>query len=214
MSCKIRASLVSHIVKNLLAIQENWVRSLGQEDPQKKWMATHFNILAWRSTWTEKPFRLQSMVSQRFGLDWTTNTHTLIHTHTESHYWNYFGSFLVKLTIQHRNSTLDHLAHRNENICPHKNLYIDSHSSFLFNTRTWIKYPLLMSIGKSAKPPYWPCSFLHINQLNLALLYQVILLAFLLRKDKIQMYLVSTVPGTGDTKIKDRRDLYFHGAWN
>ena len=157
-----------HIEKNLLAIQENWVRSLGQEDLQEKWMATHFNILVWRSTWTEKPCRLQSMVSQRFGLDWTTNTHTHTHTHTESHYWNYFGSFLVKLTIQHRNSTLDHLAHRNENICLQKNLYIDSHSSFLFNRVTWNKYPLLMSIRKSAKPPYLPWSYLTYKSTKLS----------------------------------------------
>ena len=40
------------------------VRSLGQEDPLKKEMATHTHILAWRVPWTEEPGQLQSMVSQ------------------------------------------------------------------------------------------------------------------------------------------------------
>ena len=43
------------MVKNPLAIQETWVRSLGQEDPLEKGMATHSSILAWRIPWTEKP---------------------------------------------------------------------------------------------------------------------------------------------------------------
>ena len=41
-----------------------WVRSLGQEDPLEKEMATHSNILAWRIPWTEEPGGLQSMESQ------------------------------------------------------------------------------------------------------------------------------------------------------
>jgi len=41
-----RASLVAQMVKNLLAMQETWVRSLSQEDPLEKGMATHSNILA------------------------------------------------------------------------------------------------------------------------------------------------------------------------
>ena len=44
-----RASLVAQTVKNLPAMQETWVRSLGQEDPMEKEMATHSSILAWRS---------------------------------------------------------------------------------------------------------------------------------------------------------------------
>ena len=54
------ASLVAQMVKNLPAIQETWVRSLGWEDPLEKEMATHSNILAWRIPWTEEPGRLQS----------------------------------------------------------------------------------------------------------------------------------------------------------
>ena len=46
------ASLVVQLVKNLPAMQETWVRSLGWEDPLEKGKATHFSILAWRITWT------------------------------------------------------------------------------------------------------------------------------------------------------------------
>jgi len=51
-------------VKCLPAMQETWVRSLGQEDPLEKEMATHSSSLAWKIPWTEKPGRLQSMGSQ------------------------------------------------------------------------------------------------------------------------------------------------------
>ena len=44
---------VAQMVKNLPAVQESWVRSLGQEDPLKKGMAMHSSILAWRILWTE-----------------------------------------------------------------------------------------------------------------------------------------------------------------
>ena len=57
------------MVKNLPAVQESWVRSLGWEDPLEKEMATHSSILAWRIPWTEKPGRLQSIGSQRVGHD-------------------------------------------------------------------------------------------------------------------------------------------------
>ena len=56
-------------VKNLPAMQETWVQSLGQEDPLEKGMATHSSILVWRIPWTEEPDRLQSMGSQRVGRD-------------------------------------------------------------------------------------------------------------------------------------------------
>ena len=48
-------------VKNLSAMQETWVLSLGWEDPLEQEMATHSSILAWEIPWTEKPGRLQSM---------------------------------------------------------------------------------------------------------------------------------------------------------
>ena len=58
---KFRASLVAQMVKNLPAVQESRVRSLGREDPLEKGMATHSSILAWRIPWTEEPDGLQSM---------------------------------------------------------------------------------------------------------------------------------------------------------
>ena len=48
-------------VKNLPAMEETWVRSLGWEDPLEKGMVTHSSILAWRIPWTEEPGGLQSM---------------------------------------------------------------------------------------------------------------------------------------------------------
>ena len=53
-------SLVAQMVKNLPAMQETWVQSLGQEDPLEKEMATHSSILVWKIPWTEEPGRLQS----------------------------------------------------------------------------------------------------------------------------------------------------------
>ena len=60
---------MAQMVKNLLAMQETWVQSLGQEDPLEKGMATHSSILAWRIPWTEESGGLQSMGSQRVGHD-------------------------------------------------------------------------------------------------------------------------------------------------
>ena len=57
------------MVKNLPAIWEPWVQSLGGEDPLEKEMATHSSILAWRIPWAEEPGGLWSMGSQRVGLD-------------------------------------------------------------------------------------------------------------------------------------------------
>ena len=59
------ASLVVQMVKNLPAMWETWVQSLGWEDPLEKGTATHSSTLAWRIPWTEEPDRLQSMGSQR-----------------------------------------------------------------------------------------------------------------------------------------------------
>ena len=55
---------VAQMVKNLLAMGEIPVRSLGGEDHLKKGMATHSSILAWRIPWSEEPGELQSMGSQ------------------------------------------------------------------------------------------------------------------------------------------------------
>ena len=64
---------VAQMVKNQPAMQETWVlqetqvRSLGQEDPLEKGMATHSSILAWRIPWIEEPGGVQSMGLQRVG---------------------------------------------------------------------------------------------------------------------------------------------------
>ena len=63
------ASLVAQMVKNLPAMQETWVQSLGREDPLEKDMATHSSILAWEIPWAEETGRLQSMGSQRVKHD-------------------------------------------------------------------------------------------------------------------------------------------------
>ena len=55
--------------KNLPAMQETHVQSLGQEDPLEKGMATHSTIPAWRILWTEEPGGLWSMGSQRIRHD-------------------------------------------------------------------------------------------------------------------------------------------------
>ena len=65
------------MVKNLASVQESWVRSLGQENPLEKGMATHSSILAWRIPWTEEPGELQPMESQRVRQDLVSE-----HAHT------------------------------------------------------------------------------------------------------------------------------------
>ena len=57
------------MVKNLPAMQETQVQSLGREDPLEKRMATHSSVFVWRIPWTEEPSGLQSMGSQRVGQD-------------------------------------------------------------------------------------------------------------------------------------------------
>ena len=61
--------LVAQTVKNLPAMQEGWVQSLGWEDPLEEEMVTHSSILAWRIPWIKEPGRLQSMGSQRVRHD-------------------------------------------------------------------------------------------------------------------------------------------------
>ena len=63
------------MIKNLYAMQETQVQSLGQEDPLEKGKASHSSILVQRISWTEESGGLQSMGS-RVRHDWVTNTHT------------------------------------------------------------------------------------------------------------------------------------------
>ena len=74
----------SSVVKNLPIMQETWVRSLGQEDPLEKEMATHSSILPWEIPWTGEPGGLQSTGSQRIGHNLVTKQqpqqHSLVNT--------------------------------------------------------------------------------------------------------------------------------------
>ena len=72
-----RAFLVAQIVKNLPAMQETRVRSLGREDPLEKGTATHSSILAWRIPWTEDNGELQSTASQ--GVRHNSVTFTVVY---------------------------------------------------------------------------------------------------------------------------------------
>ena len=60
---------MAQLVKNLPAMQDTWVPSLGWEDPLEKDMASPSSILAWRIPWTEEPGRPQSIELQRVGHD-------------------------------------------------------------------------------------------------------------------------------------------------
>ena len=66
------------MVKNLPAMRETQVSSLGWEDPLEKEMATHSSVLAWRIPWTEEPGGLRSIESQRIGHDRVNNIHAYI----------------------------------------------------------------------------------------------------------------------------------------
>ena len=61
--------LVAHVVRNLPAMQEIWVRALGQENRLENGMAIYSRILAWRIPWIEEAGGLQSMGSQRVKHD-------------------------------------------------------------------------------------------------------------------------------------------------
>ena len=72
--CLIWASLAAQMVENLPAMWKTQVRSLSQEDPLEKEMATHSNILAWRIPWMEEPGGLQSSGGKELDM-----TERLIH---------------------------------------------------------------------------------------------------------------------------------------
>ena len=57
----IGAPLVAQMVKNLPAMEETWVQTLGREDPLEKGIATHSSIFAWRIPWTEEPGTVHSV---------------------------------------------------------------------------------------------------------------------------------------------------------
>ena len=67
MSSLVWTSQLAQLVKNLLAVRETWVWSLGWEDPLEKGMATHSSTMTWRIPWA-----VESMGLQRVGYDWET----------------------------------------------------------------------------------------------------------------------------------------------
>ena len=73
--------LVTQTVKNLLAMQETQIWSLGWDDPLEKAMATHSSTLAWKIPWAEEPGRLQSMGSLGVRHNWTTSLSLFTFTH-------------------------------------------------------------------------------------------------------------------------------------
>ena len=77
----------SSVVKNLPAMQEMQVLSLGWEDPLEEDMATHSSILVWRILWTEEPGRLQSMGLQRAGTTEVTELTHAVNAVATSHIW-------------------------------------------------------------------------------------------------------------------------------
>ena len=71
---------MTQLAKNLPAVQETWVQSLGWEDPLEKGMVTHSIILAWRIPWMEEPGGLQSVGSQRVRYDEQLSLHFKKHS--------------------------------------------------------------------------------------------------------------------------------------
>ena len=75
----------TQMVKNLPAMWETQVWSLGWQDPLEKGIASHSSILSWRIPWTEKPGKLEYTGSQRLRHDWATNTFTCFSLSRSSH---------------------------------------------------------------------------------------------------------------------------------
>ena len=78
--------LAAQMIKNLPAMQESQVPSLGWEDPLEKQMATHSSVPAWKIPWTEESGGLQLTGSQRVRHDWVTNTLIVLYA-THSYCW-------------------------------------------------------------------------------------------------------------------------------
>ena len=94
------------VVKDLPAMQETRVQSLGPEDPLEKGMATHSSILAWKITWTEKPGGLQSTGCKRFGDELATQQqwpYQIDRGNAADDFWH-VSVFLCRLSQQRKNN--------------------------------------------------------------------------------------------------------------
>ena len=80
------------MLRNLPALQETQLWSLGCKDPLEKGMTSQSSILAWRIPWTEEPGGLQSMRSQRVRHDWATDTFTSLSLFSYER-WKYTDGF-------------------------------------------------------------------------------------------------------------------------
>ena len=98
LSSHIKDTVLARMVKNLPAMWETQVWSLGQEDPLKKGMATHPSILAWRIPWMEKTGGLLPMGLQRVGHDWMTVTS--LHFQSAQSF-SRIQLFVIPLTVAH-----------------------------------------------------------------------------------------------------------------
>ena len=94
----LKASLMTQMVKKLLALQETWVQSLGWEDPLEAGMATYSSIPAWRIPWTEEPGGLQSMESQSDMTEWLSTVHST--SHLKHFFWMLNGASLVAQIVK------------------------------------------------------------------------------------------------------------------
>ena len=116
----IRGSPVAQMVNNPPAMKETRVRSLGQEDPLEKGMATRSSILAWRIPWTEEPGGLRGRkeldtveqlilslsqmiynVGSVSGIQQNDFSYTHTHTHTHAHRGSSLDSFLLQVITRH-----------------------------------------------------------------------------------------------------------------
>ena len=84
------------VLNNLLAKQETWVWSLGQEDPQEREMTNLFKIPAWEIPWTEEPGRLESLVAEELDMtEWLNNNKSKWIRTSISWLWVNFSLYIV-----------------------------------------------------------------------------------------------------------------------
>ena len=135
------------MVKNLPAMQETPVQSLGWEDPLEKGIAIHFNILVWRIPWTEEPGEIQSMGSQRVRHSWATNTYikNIKRLHSQD-----YVRLLKVFHQQNRNIPLGCFSRWMIRICS-KKCITRSVAVALFLYKAWLCY-LEMMKNKSERP--------------------------------------------------------------
>ena len=129
------------------ALQEMRVKSLGQEDPLEKGMATHSSILSWRIPWTAEPGGLQSMGLQRVRHDWVTNTsfHSIL-----SVCFNFILCMFwtQELWMVLGEQTVEREAGRGDRHNPLSDHFLDASKSFT-KSKAWNLIQLLIKKGNS-----------------------------------------------------------------